>query len=427
MKLNTSEDIYRFLDAIPAFQNTGSAAARFDLERFQKFCEAIGDPQDDFPSIHVAGTNGKGSTCQILGAIYHEGGYKTGLYTSPHLLEYRERFQVDGKYITDEELLIFLNKYSGLVKSFRLTYFELSTAIAFWWFRHKNIDLAIIEVGLGGRLDATNIITPLVSVITNISLDHTDILGEDIRSIAREKAGIIKQGVPVVLGNVSFGASEEVMAIAKNKKSRIYQTNSMEPTWRNGVCILNIDGSPVEFTTDLVSPIQVHNVALAWQVVQVLSDRYPVPGKKLNRGLQKVKSTFTLLGRFEKLHSELDWYFDGAHNLEAVQNLTKTVANMQSLDRTTLVLSLMKDKINEMMMAEFQKFKKIYYYTIGSKRAADAREIEKWLPNTDVVSVDKKQQTLFLKELESELVIFAGSFYFYSTVREWVQTIRPNH
>ncbi|MGK7389609.1 MAG: bifunctional folylpolyglutamate synthase/dihydrofolate synthase, partial [Candidatus Cyclobacteriaceae bacterium M2_1C_046] len=195
MPFNSIESVNSYLESIPKFQTSGKSAANFDLDHFKKFCNELGNPESKYPTIHVAGTNGKGSTCQILASIYQRAGYRVGMYTSPHLLNFSERFKINGIEISDAKLVEFFNAFESQLKKNGLSYFEISTAIAFWYFASQQVDLAIIEVGLGGRLDATNIIKPEVSVITNISLDHTDILGDSVNEIAREKAGIIKPEV----------------------------------------------------------------------------------------------------------------------------------------------------------------------------------------------------------------------------------------
>ncbi|MDX1636808.1 MAG: folylpolyglutamate synthase/dihydrofolate synthase family protein [Balneolaceae bacterium] len=427
MKLNTSEELYRYLDRIPSFREMGAQAAHFDLDRFLRFCDAMGNPENYFPAIHVAGTNGKGSTCRILATVYHLAGYKTALYSSPHLLEYRERFQIDGRCITDRELLDFVNTYSGLIAEHRLSYFEISTAIAFWWFGREQVDLAIIETGLGGRLDATNVITPLVSVITNISLDHTDLLGNTIQAIAGEKAGIIKHNLPVVTGNMPEEALQVIAAAASEKNSDHFDAEDLSPRWEEGQCVLMIDGGKQYFETDLINPVQVHNIAVAKQVTMVLSDKMPLPAGTFRNALRKTGSIFLLPGRFEKLGNELEWYFDGAHNPEAVSGMIRAVESRGNPDEAVLVLSLMKDKITPELMRSFQKFKKIYYYTIESARAATIGDINKWLPEAAPFPEDDKLQKPLLKELETELVIFAGSFYFYATVRKWLQVLHSDH
>src|SRR5699024_12225038 len=217
MPFTTIEEVERYLAGIPKFQSDHTKAADFNLEKFRKFCSEIANPQQQFPAIHVAGTNGKGSTCRILASVYKEAGYKVGLYTSPHILRFNERFEVDGAPIPDEALISFLQAHEQLIEMHHLTYFEISTAIAFWWFSESAIDLGIIEVGLGGRLDATNIITPELSIITSIALDHTGILGDSMSEIAREKAGIIKKERPVVIGKLPPAARETIRSVAEER------------------------------------------------------------------------------------------------------------------------------------------------------------------------------------------------------------------
>ncbi|MDZ7690725.1 MAG: folylpolyglutamate synthase/dihydrofolate synthase family protein [Balneolaceae bacterium] len=427
MKLNTLEDLHRYLDKIPMFKDRGTEAARFELERFQRFCKAIGDPQETFRSIHVAGTNGKGSTCRIVSTVYHVAGYKTAMYTSPHLMDYRDRFQIDGELIPESELLHFFNSFHELLERHQLTYFEISTAVAFWWFCRQQVDLAVIEVGLGGRLDATNIITPEVSVITNISLDHTDILGNTVEEIAREKAGIIKAGRPVVVGNVGDIAKAAIKDIADHHDSPFFDAMTLQPRFEDRVPVIGQGTDKLKLETSLESSVQMYNLAVAWQVISIQKERFPISEKQFKQAVKEIRTIFTLPGRFEKLHPQLNWYFDGAHNIEAVEALISTVSTIASLDRSILVLSIMRDKVTPEIMAEFQKFKKIYYYTEGSKRAANVGDIVKWVPEVQIISGDKKEQVRLLKELKSELVIFAGSFYFYATVQKWLKSLHPNH
>ena len=196
------KDVERYLLTLPKFSMVGAKAANFSLKKVKNFLQELGNPHKNFPSIHVAGTNGKGTVCHLLEATYRRAGYKTGLFTSPHLISFNERFRILGKPISDKKLLAFFAQVSSLLDTYNLTYFELSTVIAFTLFDHEFVDIAIIETGLGGRLDATNVLLPLLSVITSISYDHTDILGENLASIAWEKAGIIKKKVPCIVGKV---------------------------------------------------------------------------------------------------------------------------------------------------------------------------------------------------------------------------------
>lgn len=230
MTFESIESVEAYLDQIPRFQNAGAAATDFKLSRFENFCGDIGDPQLAFPAIHVAGTNGKGSTCRILGSVYREAGFKVGVYTSPHLRRFEERFQINGSMIPESALLRFFREQVSKIEEHGLTYFEISTAIAFWWFSESEVDLAVVEVGLGGRLDATNLVSPVACAITSISLDHTDILGDTIREIAREKGGIIKSGVPVITGDLPEEARHELSRIAEKKGSRFITIDGLKPT-----------------------------------------------------------------------------------------------------------------------------------------------------------------------------------------------------
>lgn len=417
MQFSSPESVKQYLEQIPTFQSTGTTAAKFDLSRFREFCASIGDPQNGFPSIHVAGTNGKGSTCRILETILRKAGYKTGVYTSPHILEFNERFSISGEYIPDEELVTFFRQFADRVEQHELTYFEISTAIAFWWFNRSDVDIAVIETGLGGRLDATNVIDPLVSVITSISLDHTDILGNSIEEIAREKAGIIKSGTPLVIGDLPDVARGEILNIAEQKGSSVHNIEALSPTFlAPGRYQLTEKREKINIDTNLAIPIQANNIAIAWQVVHQIKDKFPISDEQFVRALEQVNLGF---GRFERLIDSQPWYFDGAHNVEAVKALKQSVQAVESLEEATLVLSLLKDKLRPEMMKEFLEFKNIYYYQLNLERAASFDDINNWLPQVKTFPDDHNQPS-FLDDFDSQLVIFGGSFYFYEKVRGWI-------
>ena len=205
----TYEDTLQFLyDNLPMFQRIGAAALKNDLSNTWKLCAVLDNPQTKFKSIHVAGTNGKGSTSHMLASILQSAGYKTGLYTSPHLKEFTERIRINGKEITQEFLIDFVNRIRPTIEKIQPSFFEITVAMAFDYFAQNSVDIAVIEVGLGGRLDSTNVITPELSVITNIGWDHKDLLGDTLEKIAAEKAGIIKAGIPVVISERQPGIDE---------------------------------------------------------------------------------------------------------------------------------------------------------------------------------------------------------------------------
>ncbi|SMO80634.1 dihydrofolate synthase / folylpolyglutamate synthase [Fodinibius sediminis] len=421
MSFLTIEDVEQYLAAIPKFQSDHAKAADFNLAKFERFCEELGCPQEQFPAVHVAGTNGKGSTCRILAAIYHEAGYTTGLYTSPHILTFNERFIINGSTIPDAELLAFFQQYRTLIEEHRLTYFEISTAIAFWWFAKSQVDIAIIETGLGGRLDATNIIHPLASIITSISLDHTDILGDSLAAIAREKGGIIKSGRPVIIGNLPEEAERIIQGIAREKGSELFDIKELQPRLVSGrAVLLKTPGGQKKLRTSLIAPVQALNVAMAWQAIRAVSGHLPVSEQQFERALGSVAPGY---GRFEQLSEKRRWYFDGAHNIEAVKQVKESLATVGNMNEAILVLSLMRDKIQPDVMNEFSEFKNIYYYSLNTERAAPFKEIKEWWPQVMAFPNQPDQQQRLLKEFETELVIFAGSFYFYATVRDWIKTL----
>ncbi|WP_138430378.1 bifunctional folylpolyglutamate synthase/dihydrofolate synthase [Fodinibius saliphilus] len=420
MSISSLSSVEAYLEQIPKFKSVGSLGADFNLDRFKQFCESIGDPQNDFPAIHVAGTNGKGSTCRLLSSVYQKAGYNVGLYTSPHLNRFNERFIINGEEITEDELLRFFENNREKIEKYELTYFEISTAISFWWFSRSRIDLAVIEVGLGGRLDATNVFSPLISVITSISLDHTGILGESIQEIAYEKAGIIKPEIPVVIGDLPDEAENQVAEIARNNESSIYTIDELHPvSGEQGQYQLTVAGHEILFETSLLAPVQAKNIAISWQVVQNLSDYFSVSEEQFIEGINEAEVG---LGRFNRLLGSQKWFFDGAHNLEAVRALKKAVRRVGKVSDAILVLALLEDKIQPKIMKEFSEFRNIYYYQLSLERAASFDDIKEWLPQVTPFP-NEHRHTIFNCDFNSELVIFAGSFYFYATVREWVQNL----
>lgn len=421
MQFLSIEDVEQYLAGIPKFQSDHTKAADFNLAKFKKLCNELGNPQDDFPTIHVAGTNGKGSVCRILASIYRQAGYTVGLYTSPHILQFNERFVINGHSIPDDALISFFRDNYSLIKTHKLTYFEISTAIAFWWFSESQVDLGIIETGLGGRLDATNVITPLVSVITSISMDHTDILGDSLQEIAHEKGGIIKSGQPVVFGKLPKEAETTIRQIAEEKGCNIFSIDGLHPEFmEDGIVKLQANGEQLRFKTPLRAPIQALNVAIVWRIIEAINGHFSVSVPQFRTGLQQLDIGY---GRFEKLNPKKQWYFDGAHNIEAVKAVKESVSVVGEVEKAILVLALMRDKIQPEVMNEFSEFKNIYYYSLNTERAAPFKDIKQWWPQVMAFPTQPDQKQRLLKEFDSELVIFAGSFYFYATVRDWIKTL----
>jgi dihydrofolate synthase/folylpolyglutamate synthase len=417
------EKVTAFLESIPRFANRGASAANFSLDRMLYFCDLMDHPQKKFPSIHVAGTNGKGTTCQMLASVYRHSGYKTAIYTSPHLIRVHERFRINGADIDDTSLLEFFGEHGEDVVENSLTFFELTTAIAFWYFAGEHVDIAIIETGLGGRLDATNVIEPEASVITSIGMDHADILGNSIAEIAREKAGIIKTGKPVVAGLLSEVAKEVVWDVARSQNSDILFAGDFDPVFVEGTISFKTDTGVVKLKGTGRKQIDAVNTTMVFLTVSTLNDRLPVTEKQFIRGIEQTDKLFPHHAHFEQLSPNRNWYFDGAHNAEATSVLISELLSRAPADEWTVVLSYMKDKINEDIAAQWIEFPKIKVYAIDSERAASIEEMQVFFVNAIPFDGINTLLRPDADQSKSELVIFSGSFYFYEKVRRWMGTM----
>lgn len=409
------EDVWKYLDQIPKFQSKGNVAVNFSLDNIRNFCAHMGNPQNDFAAVHVGGTNGKGTTCYLLEHIYSEAGYKTGIFTSPHLLRYNERIKVNGKEIADEEVLVFFNKYKSQIEDHQLSYFEISAALAFWFFSKQEIELAFIEVGLGGRLDATNILNPEVSIITSVGLDHQQVLGNTEAEIAHEKAGIIKPNTPTVVGNVSAEVSKVIAKEAADKEAEVFFTEVLNPQWKSGTVLLD-DGS-VEIETSLLEEVNKWNIACIWKSIEWLQPKFPLEEMQWKQAIKKFSGA---PGRFEQLHKKLNWYFSGAHNAQALRSSLHTLEQIHSLSDTILVFSMMKDKVNAFNFTNLSEFKKVYFIDQKGDRAATFEDISSQI-NVERLTETNKEN--ILKELKTEVVIFMGSLYFYPTIKRWIANV----
>ncbi len=418
----TIEEVEEYLYSIPKFGSAGRAAANFSLDRMYRFCRRMGNPQDDIPEIHVAGTNGKGTTCQMLASVYEQAGYKTGLYTSPHLMDLRERFRINSQNIEDSDLLKFFQLFGKYAVQEKLTFFELTTSIAFWYFSNKNVDLAVIETGLGGRLDATNVITPELSVITSIGIDHADILGDSLKEIAVEKAGIIKECRPVVIGRIPEEGFMEINRISKERNSELYSAESLQPRFENGKIVLYENEFPIEIDAHGRKQVDAINASVARLVVNFLQPDFPVTDREFITGIHLSDQRYDIHAHFERLIPGRDWFFDGAHNTEAVKELTRELKSIAPVEQWTVILSFMEDKLNCLVSELWDQFPHIWVYRQPGERAANIERMKEMLPEAQILNDDNAIRLLQDDELKTELVIFSGSFYFYSTVRRWMGT-----
>ncbi len=428
---HSPSDVHRYLDSLPSFQVHGAVAARLGLDRIRAFCKSMGDPQDGVPCVHIAGTNGKGSVSAMLALVYEQAGYTCGLYTSPHLEHVSERIRINRRPIPEEALFRFFRTYGEELQKVDLSYFEITTAAAYWWFADQKVDIAILETGLGGRLDATNIVLPEVSVITSVAHDHQNFLGSTLPVIAREKGGIIKPGRPLVLGRMPVSARRVLLDMARESGSEVMDVRSLAPHHRfrrrNGnpgsEYHLTEAGKKLVIPSDLTAPVHRWNVAAARLTVRQLENRFPVSDTGFINAFAGAGRSGLLRARFERLHPELQWYFDGAHNPEAVRELLNTIRRQEWDHPPVMVMSLMKDKAQKKMLEPFSVFAKNYYYRMETERAADNAQITPYLANIQSLPPNEDRITEIFAGLTKEVVIFTGSFYFYGVVKRWISRI----
>lgn len=325
--MNYTEATQWLFDQLPMYQQKGAVALNAKLDGITKFCTYLGEPHQKFKSIHVAGTNGKGSSSHMLAAILQEAGYKVGLYTSPHLKDFRERIKINGQEIPEKEVVSFVSSHKDYMSQNALSFFEMTVAMAFDYFAVSRVDIAIIEVGLGGRLDATNVIKPEVSLITNIGFDHMDLLGNTLAQIAIEKAGIIKSNVPVVISEWHRDTEAVFKAKSAAVAAPIYFAN---------------DVIEKQYSTDLKGAYQEKNIKGVVAVLRHLSG-FNVTSKHIKAGLSNVVGITGLLGRWQVLLNKPLVIADTAHNEAGISLVVKQLLKTPH-KRLHLVLGFVKDK-----------------------------------------------------------------------------------
>lgn len=351
---------------LPFYQKQGAVAFKPGLEKIAAFCEMLGNPQDELDIIHIGGTNGKGSTAHLIASVLQENGFRVGIYSSPHLLDFRERIKINGCYIEKKEVVAFIEEYKEYITSHKLTFFEISFALAVTYFAAQKIDYACIEVGMGGRLDATNIVKPLLSIITNIGLDHTQFLGTTHAAIAGEKAGIIKRNVPVVIG-------EE-----RPDTRLVFETHAMAmnaPIHFVEAVLQKID----EIDFDDTASYQARNIQTAYAALLLLL-KGELRSDSIHKGFAMVNRNTALRGRWEKIATSPTVILDVSHNQEGFSYFNNSLAK-ESYDQLHLVLGFVKDK----SIGEILKWlpKTAYYYFCAPDlfRALPVEDLQKQLPN----------------------------------------------
>ena len=355
-----SETTQWLFSQLPLYQNVGKSAYKADLSQTLKLSKQLNHPEHQFKSIHVGGTNGKGSTAHMLASVLQEAGYKVGLYTSPHLKDYRERIRINGEMISEDFVVDFVAHNKSFFEANALSFFEMSVGMAFDYFAHEQIDIAVVEVGLGGRLDSTNILNPEVSVITNIGLDHTQFLGTTLEAIAGEKAGIIKPNTPVVIGETQLETEVVFRTKATKEQAPIYFADQRIVT---------------TLPTSLKGAYQIHNVRTVLQTIEILNTgAFTIPTEAVQQGLLKVTENTGLRGRWEVLGSSPTVICDTAHNKEGLSLVFKQL-QAEKFQRLHVVVGMVNDKDTPSLLELFPKEAQYYFCKPNVPRGLEASEL----------------------------------------------------
>ncbi len=362
---------------IPMFQNVGARAYKPGLDTVLRLSEAFGSPHLKLRAIHIAGTNGKGSTASTIAAVLRSAGYKTALYTSPHLVDFRERMRIDGKMISEDEVVAFIERFRSLNFEPQPSFFELTTVMAFDFFARNNVDYAVIETGLGGRLDATNILTPLLSVITNISPDHTALLGDTPAAIASEKAGIIKSGIPVVIGKAEGEVKEVFAEKARLENAPIIfaaETPAFSSFENKTSHILYKETPWGDICGELTGDCQSENANTALTALHTLLPE--LPAEAVSRGFAEVCNLSGLMGRWTTLQKSPQVICDTGHNPGGWEYLGPRLSQLAASDKLHIVIGFVNDKDVASILRMLPSDASYYFATPSVRRGRDSKSLK---------------------------------------------------
>lgn len=414
--MNYQEAIQFLYDRLPVFHIVGGTAYKPGLENTIRLMEVLDNPHLKFKAIHVAGTNGKGSVSHYMAAILQQAGFKVGLYTSPHLVDFRERIRIDGVMIDEQYVVNFINTHLSAVENIQPSFFELTMAMAFSYFADQQVDIAVIEVGLGGRLDSTNIILPELSIITNIGFDHVEFLGDTLAKIATEKAGIIKQHVPVVIGETV----PETKAVFEKKAAEMESTITFASEVKNvkfkefskGKMIFELDKEP--YLSGLSGVYQLKNIATVLTAVDQLNEiNMPIEAAAVKSGLENVCEITGLRGRWELIQTRPTVIADTGHNVHGIQQVVNQL-KYQSYQSLRIIIGMVNDKDIAGVLSLLPK-EAIYYFTQAqTQRALSAVELKQKALDHELVgnsfdSIQDAVRVAISDSDENDLVLITGS------------------
>ncbi|MFA7360305.1 MAG: folylpolyglutamate synthase/dihydrofolate synthase family protein [Candidatus Kapaibacterium sp.] len=398
------------------------AGIKYDLNNIKTLSKACGNPHKDFKSIHIAGTNGKGAVASLISSVLTESRYKTGLYTSPHIKDFRERIRVNGKVIPKDYVIRFTEKYYGLLEKIKPSFFETTTAMAFKYFADCKVDFAVIECGLGGRLDSTNIIKPKISVITSISIDHSEYLGKTIKSITNEKAEIVKRNVPCVTGNVSNYSKSIIKSICKQKKSVIVDSSDFNIDYKitdTGFDVY-LEEYGKYFSLPLGGKYQINNLGTALAVLNNLKDRKVIDfsGYELEKGFRNINQNTGYGYRFQIVSEKPKIILDVSHNADGISNLKENTDALK-YEKLFIVFGMMADKELGKCINELEKLKGIIILTKPDyKRACNPEDFAKHISGKSKYIIKENVKDAFnhARSLanKNDIILITGSFFMVS-------------
>lgn len=429
--LNYQQTIDYLFHRLPMFSHVGAVAFKGDLTNTITLCEAVGNPHLQFKSIHVAGTNGKGSVSHMLAAILQTAGCKTGLYTSPHLKDFRERIKVNGEMIEEGFVIHFTERIKPLIEKIEPSFFEITVAMAFAWFAQQKVDIAVVEVGLGGRLDSTNIITPELSVITNIGYDHMNMLGNTLEEIAGEKAGIIKKGIPVVIGEALPETKPVFQQKAREMNTSIYFANEKRwiADWKEEKHELvvtvanNYTDERKNYHLDLTGLYQTKNVITVLEAVEILiAQQWHIEEKHIEDALSRVKKLTGLHGRWEVIHQHPFTVLDVGHNEDGIKQIAEQLehCNFQKLH---IVIGMVKDKDINSVFSLLPKYATYYFTKAQIPRALLENELAEKAKEFDLQgqafsTVPEALQHAADQASNEDMILVCGSVFVVGEVEE---------
>lgn len=398
--MNYQETISWMFAQLPMYQQQGASAYKKDLTNTILLANHLDNPEKKIKAVHVAGTNGKGSTSSMIASILQEAGYKVGLYTSPHLKDFRERIKINGQMISEDFVVDFIKQNKSFFEENSLSFFEMTVGLAFDYFVKESVDIAVIEVGMGGRLDSTNIITPLVSVITNIGFDHTQFLGNTIEAIAGEKAGIIKSKIPVVVGEYTEETKKVFLAKAEECKSNIYFASDLIQE---------------DYPSGLLGDYQIHNKKTVLQAIKLLKQHFQISVDEIKNGLLNVVQNTGLLGRWQQIHSNPKVICDTAHNSHGLKIVLNQIQK-EKFNQLHFVLGVVNDKDLEDILPLFPKNAKYYFSKPNVPRGLDAAVLKEKAEVYGLIgfvynSISEAYEEALKASTENDFIYIGGSTF----------------